>query len=90
MNAEEERERLAEAISCRYEYQSVTLLLIYETSLHYRGAQIIGDTSCGMVIDRIFLWYGTLAHKAKAGGDTVFRAILASLVVGIDGITPNP
>lgn len=84
MYAEEDKQRLTETVACRYASHSVMLLLIAETALHYRGAQVAEYAPCGALIAGFILGLGTLAHKAC--GDAVFGAIPAGLVVGIDGV----
>lgn len=87
MDAEEQKQSLAVAVAGGYPADSEVLLLVSETSLHDRCAQIADDSPggryfCGFI-------FGSWSLSGEVGRDAFFGAVFAVIVVGIYGVHPD-
>lgn len=87
VDAEEEQECLAVTISGSNTSHTVMKLLIAETSLHDRCAQIADDSPGGR--DFCGFIFGSWSLSDEVGRDAFFGAVFSVIVVGIYGVHPD-
>ena len=87
MYPEEQQQGLAAGVACGNATDAIMQFLVSKTALHDSGAEVADDSArCG---GGVILILGLGTFSCKTGGDTVFRAVLPVLIVGVDCISSD-
>ena len=82
MDAEEQKQCLAVAVTGGYPADTEVLLLVSETALHDCCAEVADDSAGGRDVRRFVL--GSRPFAYEVGRDAAFGAIFPILIAGID------